>query len=247
MREKAWSTVTKVVVAVLAVGLCVVASGASRTGASSSNSTSTAKEILAGALAAAQKESGCKYTTTFSLDGYPYTLVADAGSVSGEQLISARGATIDLREVDGGVYVYANAQGVKLQYGVTDSTWANRWILVTSHDKAFTAFSAGVLLRSVLEEVPPATIKGSAKSQTVGGQKVVAITGKPNKMIGLSAGKETLYLSATAPYLPVKLVVTDKPPSEVRKLTFTFSHWGESFVIAKPSGATPISNTNLPD
>jgi hypothetical protein len=210
-------------------------------------SSKTAKEVLASALAAARQESGYSYRTTFSLDDHPYVLVAQAGSTSGEQLISYNGAQIDVREFDRNVYVDANADGVKLQYGETDPTWANRWIEVTPSDGKYAAFASGVLLHSALDEVAPATLKEATTSKTLNDEKVIALTGKPNSTIGLNAGKETLYLSATSPYLPVKLVVTDKPPSEVRKLTITFSHWGKSVVVVKPSTWTPLSKTNLPD
>ena len=211
------------------------------------SSSVSAKHVVASALAAARKESGCTYTTTFTLDDHSYVLSAQAGSTSGEQLISYHGAQIDVRDVDDNVYVFANASGVKLQYGETDPTWANRWIDVTSSDAKFAAFSSGVLLGSTLDEVSPATLKGSASSETLQGEKVIVVTGKPNSNIGLSGGKETLYLSAKAPYLPVKLVVTDKPTSEVRKLTITFATWGKTVVVSKPPNATPLSKTNLPD
>lgn len=207
----------------------------------------SAKHIVTTALAAARKESGCTYTTTFTLDKHSYVLSAQAGSTSGEQLISYNGAQIDVREVANNVYIFANASGVKLQYGETDPTWANRWVDVTRGDAKFAAFASGVLLRSALDEVSPATLKGSATSKTLDGKKVLAVTGKPNSNIGLSGGKETLYLSAKSPYLPVKLVVTDKPTSEVRKLTITFATWGKMIVVSKPQNTTSLSKTNLPD
>jgi hypothetical protein len=224
----------------------VVAStiGVSNVAASSGVS---AKHIVTTALAAARTESGCTYATTFTLDKHSYVLNAQAGSTSGEQLISYNGAQIDVREVDDIVYVFANASGVKLQYGETDPTWANRWVDVTPSDAKFAAFAGGVLLGSTLDEVSPSTLKGSATSETVDGEKVLAVTGKPNSNIGLSGGNETLYLSAKSPYLPLKLVVTDKPTSEVRKLTITFASWGKKVVVSKPAKATALSKTNLSD
>jgi hypothetical protein len=205
------------------------------------------KKVLASALAAARKEIGCTYTTTFTLDDHPYVLNAQAGATAGEQLISYDGARIDVREVDHDVFIYANADGVKLQFGETDPTWANRWIEVTPSDAKFSAFASGVLLGSTVDEVPPATIKGSATSGKLNGKKVIAIGGKPNSIIGLNAGKETLYVSAISPYLPVEVLVTDKPTSEVRKLTIVFSDWGKSVAVARPTNATLLSKTNLPD
>jgi hypothetical protein len=194
-------------------------------------------------MAAARKESGCAYTTTFTLDGHPYVLAARAGATAGEQLISYDGAQIDLREVANRIYVYANAAGVKLQFGEADPTWANRWIFVTPSDAKFKEFSAGILLDSTLSELPP--VKLAKKSVKDDG--AIEISGKPNATIGLSAGKEMLYLSTTSPNLPAKLVVTDKPPSEVSKLTITFSHWGRAVAVSTPLGATPLNKTTLPD
>jgi hypothetical protein len=230
--------------ALLVVIFGVFTSASSYPAGASGNS---AKDVLASALASARKEVGCAYTTTFTLDDHPYVLSARAGSTMGEQLISYNGAHIDVREVDDTVFIYANAEGVKLQFGETDPTWANRWIEVTSSDAKFSAFASGVLLGSTLDEVPPAKIKGAAASKKLNGKNVIAITGKPNSIIGLNAGKETLYLSAISPHVPVRLVVTDKPPSEVRKLTITFTEWGKSIAVVEPTNATLISKTNLPN
>jgi hypothetical protein len=212
-----------------------------------SATTSSAKKILTSSMAAAHKSIGCTYTTTFSLDGHPYVLAARAGATAGEQLISYDGAQIDLREVANSIYIYANAGGVKLQFGESDSTWANRWIVVTPSDAKYKDFSAGILLASALSEVPPAKLATKIATATVNGAEAKELSGKPNVNIGLSAGKEMLYLSTTSPNLPLQLVVTDKPPSEVRKLTIRYSHWGRAVAVSTPSGATPLAKTNLPD
>jgi hypothetical protein len=218
------------------------------TGAGATTVTySSAKKLLASSMAATRKEIGCSYTTTFTLDGRPYVLAARAGATAGEQLISYDGAQIDLREVANSIYIYANAAGVKLQFGEADPTWANRWIVVTPSDAKFKAFSSGILLASTLSELAPAKLSTKVALKTVNNAAAVEISGKPNATIGLSAGKEMLYLSAVTPNLPVQLVVTDKPPSEVRKLTISFSHWGRAVAVTTPSGATPLAKTSLPD
>jgi hypothetical protein len=233
-------TAASSILVVLLVGAC----GSFNAEASTSSST---KSILASAIAAARRETGCTYTTTFTLDDHAYVLAATSGSTSGEQLITYNGATIDVREVDDTVYIKANAAGVKLQFGSPDPTWANRWIEVPSSDAKFSAFASGVLLGSTLNEVAPAKIKGSAKSATLNGTKVIVITGMPNSLIGLDAGTETLFLAAKSPNLPLKLVVTDKPTSEVRKLTISFMNWGKKVNVNAPPSATLITKTNLPN
>jgi hypothetical protein len=215
--------------------------------ASSASTTTSTKNTLARALAAAAQQRGCIYSTSFTLDGHSYLLSARSGATSGEQLISYDGARIDVREVNDIVFIEANAAGVKLQYGESDPTWANRWVEVPPSDAKYASFASGVLLGSTLKEVPPTKIKGAATTKSVAGDKVLVITGTPNATIGLNAGTETLYLSAMAPNLPVRLVVTDKPPTEVRKLTINFSHWGTAVAVQAPTDATLISKTDLPN
>ena len=239
MKRRPHRTVSVLSALALLSGLSSISMGWSAAGASSES----AKSLLTGAMAAARKERGCTYTTTFTLDGHPYVLAARAGATAGEQLISYDGAQIELREVADRIYIYANAAGVKLQFEEADPAWANRWIVVSPSDAKFKGFSAGILLDSTLSELPP--VKLSKK--TVKDEGAIEISGKPNATIGLSAGKETLYLSTTSPHLPAKLIVTDKPPSEVSKLTITFSHWGRAVAVATPSSATPLNKTTLPD
>ncbi|MCU1363292.1 MAG: hypothetical protein JWM55_1120 [Acidimicrobiaceae bacterium] len=227
------------------LGVLAITTNSLVAGATANDASAT--KLLANALSAARKESGCTYTTTFSLAGHAYVLAARAGSSAGEQVISYDGAQIDLRLVGDSIYIYANAAGVKLQFGEADPTWAHRWIVLTSSDAKFKEFAAGVLLGSTVSELAPAELSTKVAQKTIDGASVVALSGKPNATIGLSAGKETLYLSSASRHLPVKLVVIDKPPSEVSKLTITFSHWGKAAVVATPSGATPLGKTTLPD
>ncbi len=234
-----------VLVGPLLAGLFVVTSGSAPAGALSSKESATT--LLAGAMAAARKESGCTYTTTFTLDDHPYVLAARAGTTAGEQLISYEGAQIDLREVANSIYVYANAAGIKLQFGEADPTWANRWIVVTPGDAKFKDFAAGILLDSTLSEVPPAKLSTKVAHQNVNGASTIALSGTPNVRIGLNAGKETLYLATSSSHLPAEIVVTDKPSSEVRKLTIAFSHWGTVVKVSTPVGATPLAKTTLLD
>ncbi len=54
-------------------------------------------------------------------------------------------------------------------------------------------------------------------------------------------------MATSSSHLPAEIVVTDKPSSEVRKLTIAFSHWGTVVKVSTPVGATPLAKTTLLD
>jgi len=227
----------------LAVSCEVQASSAAQ---APSISKMTGSQLLTTTMAAATKAKSCTNISTSVSDGHTFVLRSNSGPISGEQFLSYQSAKSDVREVGGDVYFNENSAGLKLQFDVKNPKLANKWIEVTSSNVNFANFEEGILISSVLTEIPPSGSLSTTKVEVIHGEKVIGITGKPNETLGVSTGTETLYVSTTAPFLPVELTVSGTSQGVADKFVVTLTNWGKSFHILKPANPLPISKTNLP-
>ena len=97
----------------------------------------------------------------------------------------------------------------------------------------------------MLSQVRPAGSLRKSNVGTINGVRVVAISGGANSELGLTKGVATLFVSASAPFLPVELLTGGRSQGVPTSLTVSFSHWGERVVANVPGGATPITSTDL--
>jgi hypothetical protein len=208
--------------------------------------TMDARQIVAAMIAAARQEKSCTNTSTSLLSGIPFRLVTDSSTKAGEQFLSYDGAEMTLRVVKGIVYVYANRGGLSIQFGVKEPQFVGKWIEVTPTFREYSQMEGGVLLASMLAELPPTGTLTTTKELSVHGEQVVAVIGKPNSRSGFSSGKETVYVSTKAPYLPVEVTISGVTTGNVRDFEITFSDWGKVFQIVKPADAIPVSELKVP-
>ncbi len=237
---------------VLLLGCCVLALPLASTGVSDASpkvpriATMDAQQILTAMLADAKQQKSCTSTSTSLLSGIPFRLVTDSSTKAGEQFLSYDGAAMALRVVKGIVYVYANRVGLFIQFGVKEPQFVDKWIEVTPTFREYSQMEGGVLLASMLAELPPTGALTTTNRLTVHGERTVAIMGKPNKKSGFSSGNETIYVSAKAPYLPIEVTISGVTTGDVRGFEVTFSNWGKVFQIVKPANAVPVSELKVP-
>ena len=205
----------------------------------------SARQIANIALASARAKGTCTNVSSGASVGLSFGATTDSASNSAEQTLHFNGASGEARLVAGTAYVKMNAKFIELDFGRTAPQLANRWISLTRSDTAYHDVVTGMLLSSVLSQVLPAGTLSKSKPTTLYGVKVIAISGSANARLGLSSSKQTLFVSTTAPYLPVALDAAGRSRGVPTTLTVTFSHWGQHFHISAPSSALPISATTL--
>jgi hypothetical protein len=148
--------------------------------------------------------------------------------------------------IKGHLYVNESAALITLQFGKADPKWANRWISIPQGNAAYVPFSSGLLFSSMISQVRPAGTLRKSKIGTLNGERVIAISGSANAELGLTKSVATLFVAASAPYLPVELLAGGRSQGIPTSLTVTFSRWGHHASYRAPSGVTPISSTDLP-
>ena len=102
----------------------------------------------------------------------------------------------------------------------------------------------GDTLSSALTESTPTGAFTLTPTRTLDGETVEGVSGGLLRNVSQGGAKKSqvLYVSTTAPYLPVEVVTSGSLDGQSGTTVVTFSRWGESVSVVAPSGATPISS-----
>jgi hypothetical protein len=214
---------------------------------SSTSGAKTAKEILAITANAMLKAKSVHYDQTGSIGGsLVVTLSTDSASTKGTQTQTLDGAKETTRVVGGSLFINATKKAYSDDWGVKNSTLANRWVLVPKSNKNYASISAAILLSSLTSEFLDLSNVKIAGHATVNGAKAVTLTATVKDGASGINGSETLYVATKSPYRPIGLVVTgtddgDKIVSEVK-----FSKWGEKVTVKRPTNYVTATAKTLP-
>ncbi len=226
-------------------GLVVEASSA---GAAAKPFTSlTPTQMLQTSLANARKVRSGTASVTASTTKFKNTQVLSVVAGGGEQRFHQGPVALAIRVIGSTCYVSSNAAGLELMFGVANSNAADKWVAIPSSNAAFVDVVVGISFSDLLAAMTPLGKLTASKPMKLGGQTVIGITGVVNPKAQLTSGKETVYLSTKAPYLPVKEVATGSEASSGGNGTVTYlvSKWGATKVPAVPTPVTQINATDL--
>jgi hypothetical protein len=237
----------RVIVAVtLASVLPGVAAGAASHSVPSKLSQLSATQIVNLSLSNAHARGSCTNASKGTAVGYTFGSTTNSGTNEARESTYFNKSTGQVLLIKGHLYVNESAPLIALQFDKSDPKWANKWISIPPGNSAYVPFSAGLLFSSMMSQVRPTGTLHESKIGTLNGVKVIAVSGSANAELGLTKGVETLFVSASAPYLPVELLAGGRSQGVPTSLTVTFSHWGHLFSYSAPRGVTPISSTDLP-
>jgi hypothetical protein len=206
----------------------------------------TASQIANLSLTSAQVKGSCTNVSVGKATGFTFGSSTDSGRLDAQEELTINKATGVVRLVKGALFTKESQQIIRLQFGISDSKYANKWISIPRSSKHYVPFSSGLTFDSMIAQVRPSGKLTESKVGTLHGVKVIAINGSPNAELGLTTGAETLFVSDTSPYLPVEIAASGRSQGVPTTLVVTFSNWGRSVTYATPAGAIPISSTDLP-
>lgn len=204
----------------------------------------SAAEVIALARAAATKEGSFHFIDQTGTGSQAQRLVGDSAANAGEQALKGPNGVLEVRLVDSIIYV--NASEAVLESALTLSAAvaapnAGKWISLKSTDAPYQTVARTL---EPTAELTPYTPVGSLKIgnvTTLRGRTVLAVSGSASSQAGAQA-TATLYVSTTAPYVPVggSLIGTGSQKSESEVVAFTA--WGEKVRPQVPTGAIPFSS-----
>ncbi len=218
------------------------------TGAGASTPTTltglSATQVLSVSLKAASTKQSA--TTVLSALGNTLHAVITAGPRSGSGSEVLDGHKGEFIYSNGVIYTKFDATMVHFEFGVTDTSVANKWISATKSSKFYYGLSANLTLPSILLLMHPADVLSLTSPTTVNGVAVIGVAGKLSVADFGVGGTSTLYVSTTAPFLPEQLLLVESKSGLTANVTFTFKNWGVPVSVTAPKNFTPIGKTNLP-
>jgi hypothetical protein len=241
--------------ACLAMGL-VACGSSSGPGASSAHEAATAGITLVGksasqvvsiSMAAATAKGSVHLVSTDTGAGGPGESTYDIGRNEGKQTVSgAATGTSSLVLVSGVAYVQGDATFLENAFGFPASaaaTYAGTWISFQSTDTGYEQIVDGDTLVSALADSTPNGALALKGTSVIDHKTVLAVSGGlPPDVSGTGVtGSVVLYVSTTAPFLPVELVEQATLSGKSGTTTVLFSNWGEDVLALAPTNATPIS------
>ena len=197
-------------------------------------------------MSGARQEGSCLDVSKGAAVGYTFDATTQSGTDEAHQDMSFNSSRGTAVLIKGRLYIRESATLISLQFGRSDPQWANRWVYIPSSSADYHSLATGLVFSSMISQVPPAPPLRATAVETLDGHKVVAVIGTANAELGLTKGVETLFVSATSPFLPVQLRASGRTQGVPTTLVVTFSHWGQRYRFATPSGATPLASTTLP-
>lgn len=206
----------------------------------------SAAQITNLSLKSAISQGTCTNVSHGAAAGYRFGSSTNSGTNEAKQQVTFNKSTGEVLLIKGALFVKESAPLITLQFGKADPKYANKWLSIGKTSKDYHAFTTGLTFSSMISQVRPAGTLRMSKVGTLHGVKVIAINGTANAELGLTAGAETLFVRATAPYLPLEFAAAGRSQGVPTTLTVTFSNWGHRFSYSAPQGAIPISTTNLP-
>lgn len=207
-------------------------------------STLNAPQILATSLKAATSQKSATSIVNTSIFGITAQVSTQSGLSSGISRVTVNGHSGEIIDSRGVIYANLDAAIVNFEFHSSAPAVANKWIAVSPRSRYFSNLSLGLTLPSILRELTPTG--PLTKSMTVlNGRSVMSLTGRDNAAVGLPGGTQTLYVSTSAPFLPVGGHVHAATSGITFDLKIQLKDWGRPLRVNVPKTFTSIAATAL--
>ena len=212
---------------ILLIALAVVAAGCG--GASTSEASKPAAQIVKDAVAAVNDAKGVHMSGTFVSSGKPIAVTLDLGKASGQGSLTVEGnARADVARVGDVSYIRANSEFWQLFAGSGAALLLHdRWLSGSTTKPPLNAFAKFLSIDALLREAFTGTSSHELKklgTRTYKGQKVIAILDPKDHA--------TLLIAAEGKPYPVAVKGAG---------TIDFSDWDQDVTVQAPKGATDIT------
>jgi hypothetical protein len=202
----------------------------------------TAASLVAKAMANALAMGWAHIDVTTTSGGRTTTSSHDAGVASGQQAITANGATAEALLVGGVAYARGDASSVTSYFGVPANEAARmggQWAAFSPSDAAYSTVAASVSLSSVLTEDALTGPFRLGAPTVINGQRAVPVSGIVSEAGRGPVGLGTLYITPGSGTVPVAF---DIAASDGSRTDVTYSHWGAAVALNAPPGAVPAAS-----
>jgi len=193
----------------------------------------TAAQVLALTVTAAKSE-GSVHLGNTNTSGPAGGGTYDVNATEGRQTTTGGNqGNSDLLVVPGHAYLKGDAAFLQNSFGfpaADASLYASKWISFVPSDPGYQQIVDGDTLSSALVESSPTGTLTLTPTRSLDGQTVEGVSGGlPRDIVqGGAKGSQVLYVSTTAPYLPVEVVTSGSLDGQSGTTVVTFSRWDAS-------------------
>lgn len=213
----------------------------------------TATAITSLSIQAYHRQQSVHYVTK-TIVGKSTTIESGATSLSGsaEEIVTTDGhPVVEAVLVDHDAYLRGSAAFLKNALNLSSSAataYEGKWISFQAGQTAYSLVVASLSPTQAIEEfVPQEPNLRLGGATSVAGHGAVAILGSPGPGAQQAPGTTattTLFVSTTAPYLPLSatiLVVNHGSTKPLEQVASVYGQWNKKLDPVVPKGATPIT------
>jgi hypothetical protein len=204
--------------------------------------TPAAGQILQRSVSSMRAQGSFHYDSTSSIGGVvALKLSTDSSLTKGVQVQNLDGGTETTRLIGKKLYMFANKKAYVQDFGVKKPTLANKWVLVPPTNKNYGNIAEAILVPSVMQQLEDIGSVKDVGTVTIDGQSATALRGNAG-----ASGTETIYVSTTAPYLPIG--VSAQATQAGRKITneLVFTKWREKVRVSAPAKYVVATDKTFP-
>ncbi|MFZ0667129.1 MAG: hypothetical protein WAM97_15365 [Acidimicrobiales bacterium] len=226
-----------------AIGVVVLCAGCSSGPSAGGLSGESANQIIDAAQAAMGREASFHFADVTGSGSKAQTLSGEAGQGEAEQSLIDPDGDLFVRQVDSAIYLRGSADVLVSALGLSSTTaaqYAGKWIEITSKEVPYETVAKTLLPTSEVTPYVPVSGLTVGAPRVLGGHDVVPVSGQSESSNGNTA-VATLYVSTSAPYLPLDgtLKGTGSEKNDTEESTF---RWAGKVSVPAPSGAVAYSS-----
>ena len=203
-------------------------------------------QLLSQSVNAAHGSSAMEFVDTTTTGSVHQKLVGNVSPATAVEQVTGAGAPVTVELIGGVVYVQAGTDVLQnsLSLPAAGAKAGNgKWIAVHPDDAAFSLLTQRLTIDNELDSYIPASHIKYGRARTIGGHRVMTITGTVSPSVANGAvGSAFLVVRQKSPHLPVEGGIAIRKNGTVLNEAAAFTAWGSKVSLQPPTGAIPYAS-----
>ncbi|MEI8262491.1 MAG: hypothetical protein WCG59_01425 [Actinomycetes bacterium] len=234
------------IASVASLGLLAASCSSGGSSSTSSAGSSAASTLITKSQTAVQTAGSVHFVDVTKIGSKSESLIGDIGPSSAQEVLSVSGSEVlSVVLVSNTIYIKTSSASV-LQSALslsatTAAASVNKWISISSTDKAYSSIAQSLTVNAALSIYYPKSSAASIlPSKTVAGVTVTPVTGSSTPSTKTTE-QTTVYLNQKTS-LPVTASLVAKSGSTTETKQAVFTKWGDPITITAPADSVTYAS-----
>ena len=234
------------IASVASLGLLATSCSSGGSSSTSSAGSSAASTLITKSQTAVQTAGSVHFVDVTKIGSKSESLIGDIGPSSAQEVLSVSGSEVlSVVLVSNTIYIKTSSASV-LQSALslsatTAAASVNKWISISSTDKAYSSIAQSLTVNAALSIYYPKSSAASIlPSKTVAGVTVTPVTGSSTPSTKTTE-QTTVYLNQKTS-LPVTASLVAKSGSTTETKQAVFTKWGDPITITAPADSVTYAS-----